>query len=274
MSEETKQSTDTENQAKDEFDNIDFGDEDVPSETPTDQSPTEKQAPDDKEEFINQEAVNKRINEITFQKYEEKRKREELEAQLDQLKKKLEAQNKQSEDIEIPALPDVYDDDYAEKLKQREAALQKAAEIKARKAMMQEQEQRILTERIKRQQDEISKKAQEMFDNGKKLGISEEELTKADQTVAAFIKDAGLAKFILDQKDSALIVKYLSSSATELEKLSVMDPIHASVRIATKIAPQAMKLKPDITQTPDPLEIPKGKPVPQDDPYLKGVSFE
>lgn len=227
------------------------------------------------ESFINQEAVNKRINEITFQKYEEKRKREQLEEELNQLKAKIEKQNTSSDDVQIPDLPDVYDDDYEEKIRAREAALKKAAELNARKTFLKEQEQQVLQEKMKRQQDEVMKQVNNMYSSAKKLGISEEELKSADATVSNFIKDPSIARFILAQDDAALIVKYLSSSAQELESLSSMDPLHASVRIATKIASEAKKLKPSsITQTPDPIEIPKGKATLKDDPYLEGAKFE
>lgn len=276
--EEKTQPTDAANQAKDEFDNIDFGDEqppEKPKEEPPAEVPDEKQTSKDKSEsFINQDAVNKRINEITFQKYEEKRKREELEAELNQLKSKIEKENEKPGDIQIPPLPDIYDDDYESKIQAREAALQKAVESKVRKALMQEQEQKSIKAELEKQQAKIAQQVTDMFESGKKLGITEEELRKADMTVSGFIKDPNIARFILSRKDAALIVKYLSSSAIELEKLGSMDPLEASVYIATNVSSQAEKLKPGVTKTPDPIDIPSGKAAPNEDPYLKGVSFE
>lgn len=279
MSDEEKQSTDTENQVNDGM-NIDFGDEEettdkTQSEEPSAESPEEQQTPESKEEsFINQEAVNKRINEITFQKYEEKRKREQLETELNQLRLKLEDRKKESEDIPIPPLPDPYDDDYSGKIKAREQALQQAAELKARKTFEANQKKKAMMDQLEAQNATIKKQVETMFEKGKKHGISEEDLREADRTVSNFIKDQSLARFILAQDDAALIVKYLSTSATELEKLSSMDPLSASVHIATKVAQKAVKIKPGLTKTPDPIDIPSGKSAPKEDPYLKGVSFE
>lgn len=276
MNKEAKQQTDAESQA--EANNIDFGDEPETEQSveakPEDQQ--DQQASEDKgESFINQEAVNKRINEITFEKYEEKRKAERLQEELDQLKAKLEKDKQQTGDITIPDMPDVYDDDYEVKMRAREEALLKSAELKARKAFQKEQEQKAIHDKMLKQQQEVNKQVENMFSQAEKHGISKEDMIKADQTVSTFIKDASLARFILAQPDSALIVKYLSSSATELEKLSSLDTLSASVHIATKIAQDAAKLKkPNITQTPDPIDIPSGKAAPNDDPYLKGATFE
>lgn len=274
MSEEQTQPTDAENQA-DAMGKVDFGDEEQPVETQTADSPDENQTPENESESpINQEAVEKRINKITFEKYEEKRKREAIQAELDQLKAKLEERDKKSEDINVPPMPDPYDDDYADKIKAREAALQQAAVLKAKKDFLEEQNKKAFLDKITKQNAEIQKQVDEMYANAEKHGISKEALQNADAKVANFIKDQSLARFILGQKDAALVINYLSNSATELEKLSSMDPLNASVYIATEISQKAVKSKPKLTKTPDPIDIPKGSAAPKEDAYLKGVSFE
>ena len=265
--ENEQQLTDAENQAED---NIDYGEESsLEQET---QTPEEEEQQE--EHYINQEAVQKRINEITFDKNEEIRKREKLQEELDKLREDLEKRKASEENLEIPDLPDVYDDDFEDKIKAREEIIRKVAEANAKKQYITEQERKVFQENFKREQEKIARQVDTMYSTAKDYGISKDELQEADKKVSGFIRDRSLAKFILDQKESALIVKHLSSSAQELEKISEMDPINASVYIATKVIPEASKLKPGLTKTPDPVDVPKSKSSSKVDPFLKGVQFE
>lgn len=270
--------TEAENQAETDLENVDFGDEnqdlDEKTETPQETDGPDESKIDPPKKEINQEAVQKRIDEITFEKYEEKRKREKLEEELAELRASLEKRKAAEENIEIPDLPDIYADDYAEKVRQRDEALRKSAEIEARKKLKKEQEQAKFQADFEKRQAEINQNVERMFSTASEYGISKDELTEADRKVSKFITDPELARFILSQKDSALIIKHLSSSATELEKIQQLSPLEASAYIATKVSVQAAKLKPDLTKTPDPQDLPKGKAKPKKDPFLEGVSFE
>jgi hypothetical protein len=55
-----------------------------------------------------------------------------------------------------------------------------------------------------------------------------------------------------------------------------MDSLSAAGYIATSVLPNAQKLKPETTQTPEPLDIPDGKGAPEvnpNDEYMKGGQF-
>lgn len=275
MSEEQVQKpTDGVNQApEEEIGNVDFGDDPSPenqTQTPEDNESSEQT----EQKPINQEAVEKRINKLTFEKHEERRKREKLEADLAEIKAKLDKRQQKAEEVVIPDLPDVYDDDFDKKVAEREAALAKAAAIKERKAILEEQRRQEAQRAAEARNAEIAKQVDAMYSSAKEYGISKDELEQADLTVSQFIQNPDLAKFILAQKRSALIVKYLASSAVELEKIQNMDPLSASVYIATSISSEAEKLKPNVTRTPDPIDIPSGKSAPNEDPFLRGVKLE
>lgn len=282
MSEQEIKPTEAENQAPETNDQegIEFEDgvETETLQTTEENKPPEEtkieEGQEDQKKPINQEAVDKRINEITFEKHEERRKREQAEKELAELRASIEKQQAAEEKIEIPDLPDVYADDYEEKVKAREEALQKAAEIRAKKELLKEQQQKEEMSRIEKQNAEIMKQVDTMYTSANDFGISKEELEAADKKVSSVIQDMNLARYILKQKDSALIVKHLSSSAEELEALGKMNPMDASVYIATKVIPEAQKLKPGITKAPDPIDIPKGRPKTGKDPFLEGVQFE
>lgn len=269
--EKAQQPTDAQNQAT-EDEGIDFGDETQDQQDENSAPPdTKEETPDPKP--INQEAVEKRINKLTFEKYEERRKREELEERLRQIEEEAEKQRASQSDIQIPEVPDIYDDDYDTKLKAREEALAKAAAEKAKKDFLKEQQQKEFHAKAQAENSRINKQVDEMYANASKYGISREELDDADRTVSQFLNNQDLAKFILAQKDSALIVKYLASSPIEMEKIRGMDALNASVHIATKIIPETDKLKPGVTKTPDPIDIPEKSGSPRDK-FLEGVTFE
>lgn len=222
---------------------------------------------------INQEAVNKRINKITFEKYEEKKKREEAEAALEAANQKL-ADLQKPEEVVIPELPDVYDPEFDKKLADREAAIRAAAVVQANKDAALQEKVVAQNQLLVKQQEEVKELVTNMFTAGEKLGVQKEELQQHDVKVAQFIKDPDVAKFILKQEHSPLIVKYLAGNATELESLAALSPVEASARIATVVTTEAMKLKPDVSTTPEPIEIPGGKVTKQQSPFLDGVTFE
>ena len=278
MADQETKPTEAENQVENELENVDFGDDvqnqEIENETPQETDGQETQQEVKEEKPINQEAVQKRIDEITFAKYEEKRKREKAEADLAELQAKLMKQEAAKENIDIPDLPDIYDEDYEDRIKAREVAIEKAAEIRARKKFEDEAKQKLNAAQFEKQHSDVMKQVDKMYSSVSDYGMTKEELQKADETVSKFIKEPDLARFLIAQDDAALLIKYLSSSATELEKISGMSPLNASVYIATKVSSEAKKLKPGLTKTPEPPEIPKGKATPKKDPFLEGVKFE
>lgn len=265
---ENEQPTDAENQANDVAED-DFVTDDQQSLEET-EGEQEKQ-----EEFVNQEAVNKRINAITFEKYKEKRKREKLESELAELRAKIEKQEAEKEDIKIPDMPDVYDSDFEQRVREREDAIRRAAEIQAEKKLRKDREQKELTRKMETYQKQVLEKVDAMYTKAKKYGISKDDMEQAERIVAGFTNNnSDLAAFLIGQDEAPLIVKYLSESAVELEKIQGMHPLQASVYITNEVTPKATKLKPGLTQTPDPVELPKGKARSKVNPFLKGVQLE
>lgn len=259
-----EQFTDTENQANEQIEDTELTENNQTSEE------NEKQ-----ESFINQEAVNKRINEISFEKFEERRKREKAEAELAKLRANIEKIEAEKNDIKIPDIPDVYDQDFEKKILAREEAIRKATLLQAQKNLKKEMEQKEAATRYEEYQKEVMKKVEKMYSDAAKYGISKDELDKADKIVSEYTNNSSdLATFLLSLDDSALVLKYLSNSYKDLEKINKMHPLQASVYITNEIRQKAAKLKPGLTKTPDPAEIPKGKVGNKQNSFLKGVILE
>lgn len=286
MSEEKQNPTEDQNQANQivEMDGgIDPEVEEVKQEQETqsdqDQQPTDdNQTPEpDQEEqqperAINQEAVDRKINKLTFEKYEERRRAEQLEKELQDARSKLSATD--TDQIVIPELPDAFDPEYDTKMQLRDEALKKHAEKEAQRAY----DQRLKDDQAKKDSEAEREKlighVNNMYDSAEKAGISKEDLQKADNTVAMFIRDKGLATFIISHEKAPLIVNHLANNISELEKIGQMNPIQAAAHIATSIIPVAEKFKPNLPKTPDPIEIPTGKKKGGNNPYLEGVTME
>lgn len=279
MSDQDQKPTEAENPAPMEEDDmgVGFEEEEISSESSPENETDAPQKTEDSQEsetFINQEAVNKRINEITFEKHEERRKREQLQEEFEALKAKLEERSKKEEDITIPPLPDMYDDDYKVKLKERDDIIQKIADRKAEKKWLKKQQEEQYAKQMEALQKKTAEKIRAMQTKAREYGIKETELEEADSTVGKFIQNPDLARFIIGQQEAPLIIKYLASDAVELENLAKMDPLDASVYIASEITKKALKLRPGVTKTPDPVDIPKGKSKLEKDPFLRGAVFE
>ena len=240
-----------------------------------DGTPSEDTPSKESEEGINQEKVDKKINKLTFEKHEERRKREKVEADRKELQDKFDALTARNDQIQVPPIPDTFDVNYEAKVKARDEALIARAKQDAEQNFAAQQQQSAIEATRKAESTAIQKHIDTMLDSCKKLGIEKETLKAADDKVAMFVKDPSLAKFIISQENAALVITYLAASAQELEKISSMDPVSASAYIATAIVPKANALKPGVTQTPEPLDIPRGTGGnPNDSQYLKGVQME
>lgn len=253
------------------------GDPKPADEKPADEKPAnEKPVGDDKDKpEVNQEAVNKKINTLTFQKHEEQRKREAAEKRAQELETKLAELNKQDSDIVIPPMPDTFDPEYDKKMVEREAAIKKQAQVDYEKQVIEKQKKDAQDAEIKRQQEAIQASVDKMYTGAKTLGFKEDEFQKADLRVSQFVRNPLLAQHLLNHEEGPSIVMYLSSSAEQLEKIAAMDPINAAVYIATEIVPKAQGLKPKPSDAPAPLDVEAGRaPKPDGSPYMVGVTLE
>jgi hypothetical protein len=220
-----------------------------------------------------EDGVQKKINKIHREKMEaietanaETKRREEVEAQLKELQK--------VEIPDIPAMPDYLDADFDVKVAERD----KIIALNAQESSRNEALAQIENEKALEVQNKRAEKAAEMY-KGYESRIDELKLDNAtmldsQKTIAPYIQGKpDLAMFLLSE--SPLNVLYLSENQAELEKVGGMSETNAAVYIATKIAPEAQKLKPKTTNAPNPAYEPHGRAPSKDEhPALKGATFE
>ncbi|MCK5609439.1 hypothetical protein KAR91_46630, partial [Candidatus Pacearchaeota archaeon] len=82
------------------------------------------------------------INKKHFEKMQAERERDAVQLKLDDSNRQLEElQGKQNQPVPIPEMPDQYDDDFDAKLKQRDEAIRRNAEITAQVAVNTQNQQ-------------------------------------------------------------------------------------------------------------------------------------
>lgn len=271
------ESTETENQGEStetENQGVVFDDgQEVETET---QTPEGKEVVAEKQdETINQEAVDKKISKLTFKRHEEREKREAAEAMLAERDDEIKRLKGESDKVVVPPLPDPYDENYQQLMREREDALQKQATITAQQELEAKQQKEVVEQQYRDNIEKIQKNVSTMYESAEKFGFEKDEFKKAELQVSSFIKQPDVANYILESEDSSLIVQYLYNNSSVLDKVSRMSPVNAAVFIATEVTPKAQSLKSQSKQPPEPLEIVKGKGGGEKkNPYLDGVVME
>ena len=250
--------------------------EQEPEETGAELAPAEPvEAEKTTEAELEQDSVQKAINKQHRKYREEERKRLEVEAELKAAQERLSELEKPGE-IQIPPMPDAWDENFEQKVKERdEAILQKARADAIRQAeedrafqLQQEQqlnEQRAMEEKVK----SYSKRASEQ-------GIKDADLAVAGARVAESGISPEVADFLLTDSDGPMMVAYLADEANTLElyELANLPPIVAGVKL-NEIRQKAAAMKEPAPSAPEPPETISGKGhIETESPLLSGATFE
>ena len=221
------------------------------------------------------DGVQKAINKQHAKYREEERKRIEIEKKLEDANSKLEKLEAEKSDVEIPAIPDPYDDDYEERLKIRDEAIRLNAMQEAQKVSVTAQQEAQKEVAQKAEQERFTTLVQGYNEQTVKLGLSPDEIRVAGDKVVEYGISVDVAEFILQQEDGPLITKYLADNPVILDDLRHMPPIQAALKINSEIKAAASTLKPQASTTPDPAETLSGRGAgEQVNPLIKGVTFE
>jgi len=272
MTTEQNNSTENQNQEQTEVKEertelaIDFGETEQEEKVESQETEAQEDSP------INQEAVQKRIDKITFQRYEEKQKREEAEKRAQELEERIKSLENSINNVpikEVPALPDPLDDNFEQALKEREAIIKQNAIEESKLDFQRESKEAQLKKQEEQNQQELVKLVNKVYSDAEKIGMTKDDMLEADRTVSLFVKDPSLSRFILEK--GAGTIKALASNIADLEAIGKMDAISAASYITSKVLPKQNSTP----ETPEPLDIPSGKGATEKvSPFLKGVKLE
>lgn len=198
--------------------------------------------------------LQERFDQITTEKYELKRRTEELELKL----KELESRTQQAlpDDLTPPELPeDTWD---TEAMKKYHADMlehqRKIAEYAAKSTMTNAESER----RKAQQQHEQGKIVQGFAERAIKNGISIDQLEAAGTGLVNAGLSQELQMLIMEDEAGPLITMHLAKNPDLAHEILSMSVTKAAIKLATQVKEAAISGKPKLSKAPDP--IPSGKP--------------
>lgn len=190
-----------------------------------------------------------RLREVERQLEAERQERERVAKELEKLRAPV---------AEIPPMPDPYEDGYEQKVRARDQAIALRAAHESQNYQQQQAQLARQQEAERRQQEQIAESVTAYKANATKLGIKQEELTQAAQTVANYGINEDLAMAIINDDQGALITTYLAENIDDLDKVVRMTPIRAAMYIASVVKPKAQARKQKISSAPEPTTALRG----------------
>tara|TARA_R110000787_G_scaffold285582_1_gene401702 strand:- start:689 stop:1537 length:849 start_codon:yes stop_codon:yes gene_type:complete len=204
---------------------------------------------------------------------EEQRARQALEVRLKEFESK---QAPAVESVTVPPLPDSWDEDYDQKMRDRDAAMVRKANEDYQKQRDKEQ-QRTDQQRVERESYENQQAQQTKFvDAGKKLGVDAAALSKAEDSLVKAGVGGYLASEILDDADGPLIALYLEANELEMYDLidiSKANPIKAGAFLSS-IKAKAASLRKKSSNAPPPADRLDGKAAAKKDRGPSGATYD
>lgn len=238
--------------------------EESPETEPEKKAPVAEEAPPDEED------QSKAARELAFkmreakrEAAEERRRNEELEARLAKLESPVRP--------DIPPPPDPYDDNFQEKVRQRDAQIAAAARWDGQQQYAEQLRQSQEQEEQRKQYEQITQVAQSYTKKAETLGVSADELKMAGAALVQYGIPDRLSSRILRDDRGPEITTYLAKNILELERMMGMEPEDAAVYMEMVVKPKARKKPPE--KVPDPAHSPGGAGVPDGKEWLKGTKF-
>ena len=211
----------------------------------------------------------KRIHQKHHELMEERRARLAIEQELERLKQQ---QQPVDEAPVVPDMPDQYDDNFEEKIRQRDEALAKRIEWDARQQILQEQEQARQQEQAARRQQENVDRLQKFAKRAQELNISNQELNIAAQTVVAYGVSSEVEDMIVDNENGPVLAVHLAENPAELDVMRGMTGVQAGMYIATNILPKLNSAKKQVA--PPPPDTLGGGGAPPAERGPRGATYE
>lgn len=213
--------------------------------------------------------LRKTIAEKAFKEREARRRADELEKRLSE----LESKQSPSFDGVIPPMPDSFDDDFVEKMKAREDAIARKAQADFAAIQQKEAEAEAQRKREREQFEKAQKTQAEFRENASTLGVDQETLARAAQTVIDYGVTPDVEEAILADKNGPLMLQYLAANPLELADLIDANPLKAGMLLA-EVKTKSLSLKAKPSSAPPPPDSLEGRGAPVRERGPKGATFE
>ena len=214
---------------------------------PVESEPKEAEASSEDQENEGKNKVQKRIDQLTREKYEERRAKEALEKRL----KELEDAKPKPEPIKAPKYDDFETED-AYNEAQAEYLAQKAAQ-KIKDEQSASEQERATQERLQKQADQTTKYVEKLqSEAGQYEGIME----KLNDPIFADITqkmDAELIGLIQTSEKSTALTYHLANNLEQADQISRLSPVLAARELALIEASIETPKPNKVSQAPDPI---------------------
>lgn len=171
----------------------------------------------------------------------------------------------------VPPLPDPYDDDYEQKVAQRDAAI--AAQVKwdDEQELQQRQSVQAREDAMRKQVEANNAIATAFVEKGDRSGFTETQL----DTAVGRILDHGVmgpkARHLMTHESGPEMTMFLAKNPMEADKVGQMSEMEAAVYLETQILPKVRKSRKPVDVPPEVVDTPgAGAGIPDDDYGAKG----
>lgn len=220
-----------------------------------------------------QKIFNDAVGKKVFKLREKEREAEALRKRLEELEARIPQQGRPV----VPDAPDPFalsEQEYRQRLSQRDQAIREAAAFEAQQQALQWQRRQAEEQQQRRAMERQQEEVRAYADRANKLGVAAAELQEAGTLVASYGIDPALVEMILADDHGPLLTKYLAKNQLELERLVQMPVTMAAVRLATDLKSKAVAMKPKVTTAPDPLSQPRNAGISPKPKGPRGATFE
>lgn len=204
-----------------------------------------------------------------FKEREARRRADDLEKRL----KELEAKTTPEFDGAVPPMPDPFDDDFEQKVRAREEALQKKARADAFSTQKREVEAEAQRKREREEFEQTQKLQADFRKNAASLGVDNDTLAQSAQTVIGYGVTPDIENAILSDKDGPLMLQYLAANPMDLADLMEANPLRAGMLLAD-VKNKSLSLKPKPSSAPPPPASIEGRGASKRERGPSGATFE
>ncbi len=180
---------------------------------------------------------------------------------------------------EVPQMPDPdmrYDnpEEYARRIRDREDAIERRAEIKAANKLAKTQAEANQNTVVAKQKEQRDAIVGTYAARGAEVGLSEARMLVNEMTLQEAGIGPDLGRYLYEDELGPRIVNYLAENPSVLDKVAEMSPVRAAEYIALNVKSKLGKSKPKVTGAPDPVRPAKGAGIPEGSGVPHGYSIE
>lgn len=179
----------------------------------------------------------------------------------------------------VPDMPEMWQDDYEEKLAERDAKIAERAQWEADQRVQQQMQEQQQISALQERQRQLDSTVAAYMQRAEKLNITRDELAFANNQIngAGGIADE-LRLFIAADEQGPEVTRYLGQNLGEITQIQNMSPLQAAAHIVGVVKPAIAAAKAAATQQqtqiPEPVASPKGSGVPHKERGPEGMKIK